>query len=188
MDDVLCETAQGFMDIVESAFGKRVAYEDLTTFDLGRAFGITQAQVKRLFELTHADEVILNLPVKPGADNTLRRWHEQGYRLAVVTGRPPEIYESSLAWLAQNEMPYDEFFIVDKYGRFEEDDPIAISKDALLSMDFRLAVEDSLEMAVYIAEQMNTPVALMDCPWNRTDDLHPLITRYEGWTNMADVL
>lgn len=188
MDDVLCETARGFTAVLEREFGKEVAYEDLTTFDLSKACGITQDEVRRLFELAHADEVLLSLSAKPGAIDRLRQWADQGYSLAVVTGRPPDTYESSQAWLARHHVPYDDFIIVDKYGRFSVDDSLAISKNELTAMDFCLAVEDSLEMAIYVAEQMATPVALMDCPWNREDDLHPRITRYVGWEDMGGVL
>jgi uncharacterized HAD superfamily protein len=155
--------------------------------DLGKACGITQNEVRRLFDLGHADEVILNLYPKSGAVNKLRQWADQGYKLAVVTGRPPDIYDVSCEWLRRHHMPHDDFIIVDKYGRFSADKAIAISKDALAAMDFCLAVEDSLEMATYVAEVMATPVALMDCPWNREGVLHPRITRYAGWKDMGAV-
>jgi len=188
MDDVLCETARAFMVVLEREFGKHVAYEDLTTFDLGKACGITQDEVDRLFELAHAEEVILGLTAKIGGKDMLRQWADLGYALAIVTGRPPALCDASHEWLARHQIPYDDFIIVDKFGRFRADDPIAISKDALAALDFCLAIEDSLEMATYVADRMATPVALMDCPWNREDNLHPRITRYSRWEDMEGVL
>ena len=37
MDDVLCQTARRFLDIVERQFGKRITYDQLTDFDIGHA-------------------------------------------------------------------------------------------------------------------------------------------------------
>jgi len=46
---------------------------------------------------------------------------------------------------------------------------------------FRWAVEDSLAMARYLADEMKVPVVLLDRPWNRSKDEHIRISRYRDW-------
>ena len=41
MDDVLCQTAQHFLTILERDFGKRFTFEQLTDFDVGQACELT---------------------------------------------------------------------------------------------------------------------------------------------------
>jgi hypothetical protein len=36
-------------------------------------------------------------------------------------------------------------------------------------------------MAQYLADQMNLPVALIDCPWNQSEETLVGIDRYRDW-------
>jgi len=48
-------------------------------------------------------------------------------------------------------------------------------------MEFSIAVEDSLDMARFINQRMNTKVILFDRPWNRNGDSHSGIRRCMTW-------
>ena len=43
LDDVLCETARHFLLIIEREFNKRIAYDQLTDFDVGLSCGLRPA-------------------------------------------------------------------------------------------------------------------------------------------------
>jgi uncharacterized HAD superfamily protein len=75
--------------------------------------------------------------------------------------------------------------MVDKYGRFETENTVAISLSDLASRSYCWAVEDSLPMAQYLAGGMNVPVALIDCPWNRSTEACANIGRYSGWSTIG---
>jgi uncharacterized HAD superfamily protein len=181
MDDVLCETARGCLAIVEREFGKKVGYEQVFTFDLGRACELSAEETTKLYDIVHHPDELLKLEPIDGAIPVLKRWIESGYELAIVTGRPPETYEPSIEWLARHRVPYDSFVMVDKYGRFETANTIAVTLSELANHEFCFAVEDSVPMAKYLAEEMSVPVKLFDRPWNRITSEHPKITRYNHW-------
>ena len=116
---------------------------------------------------------------------TLQQWVSAGYEIAIVTGRPPDSYEPSLAWLSQNRVPHHSFTMVNKYGRFATENTVAIKLDELTTREYCWAVEDSLPMAQYLADEMNLRVALIDCPWNRSAQQHANVNRYADWPTIG---
>ena len=187
MDDVLCETARGCLGIIERVFGKRVAYEQLTDFNLGNSCELSAEETAELYHIVHHPDELLKLEPVEGAIAALNQWIAAGFEIAIVTGRPPATNESSLDWLAREKVPYHSFTVVDKYGRFTVEKTIAVSLPELATRQFAFAVEDSPTMAKYLAEQMKVPVRLFDRPWNREVIEHPNIRRHNHWCEIAEV-
>ena len=188
MDDVLCQTAQHFLTILERDFGKKFAFEQLTNFDVGQACELTAKEREELYRIVHNGEELLSIPPIEGAIGVLQQWSAAGYEVAIVTGRPPDTYEPSVQWLKNHAVPHDRILIVDKYGRFAADGTRCISLDALLNYSFCWAVEDSPMVAMYLASHMKIRVALLDRPWNRKDTSHELVSRHNDWTEIARAL
>lgn len=188
MDDVLCEAARHFLLIVEREFGKKVAYEQLTDFDVGHACGLRPEERDELYRIVHRPEELLDMAPIAEAVSAVECWAKQGFEIAIVTGRPPESIEASLAWLAKHKVPHGSFIVVDKYSRFPTERSRAISLAELATRQFCWAVEDSWSMAEYLARRMNVPVALIDCPWNRAGERYGRISRYRGWHELAEAL
>ncbi|HEX2228488.1 MAG TPA: bifunctional metallophosphatase/5'-nucleotidase [Candidatus Binatia bacterium] len=186
MDDVLCETARRFLVVIDREFGKQIAYDRLTDFDFETSCGLTPAERAKLYEKIHyADEILAIEPI-PEAIDVLHRWTRAGYQIAIVTGRPPDTYASSVEWLARFQVPYHSFTIVDKYGRFETENTVGMTLTELATKKFCWAVEDSLPMAKFLATSMNLPVALLDRPWNQDAVGHENVKRYSGWKELLD--
>ena len=99
MDDVLCETARGCLEIIERIFGKRVAYEQLTDFNLGNSCELNTEETAELYHIVHHPDELLKLQPVKGAIEVLNQWIAAGFEIAIVTGRPPATYEPSLHWL-----------------------------------------------------------------------------------------
>lgn len=188
MDDVLCQTARSLLIIIEREFGKRLSYEQLITYDLGQACGLRPEEVTELFRIIHRRDELLGMEPMEGGIAALQQWRAAEYEIAVVTGRPPSTYEPSVEWLARHQVPYGSFVVVDKYGRFETQNTIGITLSELAARQFSFAVEDSLTMADYLANQMDTQVALLDCPWNQSHVEHGRIGRYNDWREIARAL
>lgn len=186
LDDVLCHAARHFLMIVEREFGKRIAYEQLTNFDVGHSCGLTADERDELYRIVHRPEELLSMAPVSEAIFVLKRWEEQGFDIAIVTGRPPESVEVSLAWLAQHQIAHSSFTVVDKYSRFTPDNTNAISLAELAERRYCWAVEDSLPMAQYLAGHMKLPVALIDCPWNQSEQQLIGIGRYRDWETIDD--
>ena len=188
IDDVLCETASRYVAIAALEFGKSVRYEDLACFDMQAVFGMTARDFDHFFQRVHQPDILLDLEPVPGAIETLNAWQARGLEIAIVTGRPTSVYEETLAWLADNNVCYQSFHMVDKYGHPGVDPRIAISLEELAGMQFQAAVEDSFEMAAFLAGTMQTPVLLHDRPWNRQPEPNPRVTRCRGWQDIQSAM
>lgn len=188
LDDVLCQAARHFLLIVEREFGKRLAYEQLTDFDVGQSCGLTPNESEELYRIVHRPEELLAMEPMREAAAALQDWQKQGYEIAIVTGRPPESHEISIEWLAKHNISHSSFTVVDKYSRFATENTIAIRLEDLARREFCWAVEDSLPMARYLAERMKLPVALIDCPWNRSTEAIERVQRFRDWPSIAGVM
>jgi len=185
IDDVLCETAQHCLRVVEREFGRKVEFDKLFIFDLGIACGLSSAESDHLYEVIHRPLEILEVDPIPDAIETLRRWEARDYDIALVTGRPPSTMEPTLAWLDRHGIPRSSLTFVDKYGRFEIAGTTAIRLEDLTTRRYAWAVEDSLPMAHFLASRMHLPVMLLDRPWNKTETAHANIVRYNDWEEIG---
>jgi len=167
-DDVLSETARAITEVVAERFDKRVPFEDLKHYDLDKSFGLTRPELADLMGLLHQPEMLSAMAVVDSAAAVLDEWTRQGCSICVVTGRPPSSVKASLEWLGRNGIGFEEVIFVDKYGRSPDTHGgiRAWSLDELKRESFCLAVEDSPDMADFLADTMGVPVALLDQPWN----------------------
>ncbi len=187
IDDVLADTSRSLIDIAESDFDKKVPFEKLTSFDLQVSFNLSRGEYKRLMEVAHRPDQILGLEPVHEAIEALQQWVVSGYEISIVTGRPTATHATTLEWLAMHKIPFDHFFMVDKYSRPGMDTDIALSMQALSEMKFCFAIEDSYDMAVHIADKMDTPVFLFDRPWNRSPNLNNRIKRFRSWKELQHI-
>ena len=169
LDDVLAQTIRGLTALLERRTGRRVAEEDVTHFDLARSFGLAPEELAAFMQHAHRPEELAELAPSPGGAPALEGWVERGYEVFVVTGRPTSTASVSRRWLERHGIPFDGFACIDKYRGRDWAGPgePALGLDSLPGFGFRLAVEDSLAMAVHLVEDCGVPVALMDRPWNR---------------------
>lgn len=184
LDDVITGTIQAFIEIVRREFGKSYTRDQIRDFDLKKSFHLTQTEYEHLFEVVHRADEVLKMECIEGAVDVLSSWSEAGYPISIVTGRLTSTYEATLEWLSKHQVPYDSFTMVNKYNRAEMDMSIAVTLEQLAGHSFHLAVEDSAAMAAFLSNDMNTPVALLDRPWNRTLELNSNIKRFSGWQEL----
>lgn len=188
-DDVLCQTARGAIEIARRRFGSAVVFEDIHSFDLGQSFGLGSDELAELMELLHEPEVLLGLSPVEGAAMAVDRWADRGYDICVVTGRPPETEEASHNWLAHHGIRCSSVLFVDKYGRGSDGGSRAAPMSDLGGMDFCLAVEDSADMAMWLADNTDTTVAVLHRPWNASmrinSDATAGIVRCRDWPEVS---
>jgi len=181
VDDVVSRTTETYPDVVAQEFGKTVSFEDLTGFDLKRCFQLTDNEFQYFFDLVHQSDFLLGFDPVEGAVETLKAWADMGHIIDIVTGRPTSAQDATLAWLERNDVPFRGFIMVDKYNRPGNDMSLVISKEELSMMDYDLAVEDSPDMALFLARDMGVPTALIHRPWNRKCTIHDNLVRCTSW-------
>ena len=188
LGDVLGETVATLLRLLERLHGRRLALDDVSVFDLERAFGLDASTWEEFMRAAHADEVLLEIAPRPGAARVLRRWSDAGHPVAVVTGRPPSTEALSRRWLEHHAIPHHDVHFVDKYGRpdWRGGTRRALPLEEVTRMSCSLVVEDSLGTAAFMAERLRVPVALLDRPWNRderglSEEARGRITRCADW-------
>ncbi len=187
LDDVLAETTERIVARLNQLFARDVRFEDLSGFDLGECFGLDAHERERAMRSVHEVDFLDSLAVAPGVLPLLERWAARGYHLAILTGRPPATRPVSQRWLERHGVPHHSFHTVDKYGRYAGE-PADTTLEALRALPFALAVEDSLEMASFLARHGTRRVLLMDRPWNRAlsaADARGCIERVRDWSEVA---
>src|SRR5436190_7402792 len=100
-DDILSDTARQMLVLLQSHSGKILGFEDIRSFDLAEAFGLSTVQVAEFMVLAHASDHLLNLPPVPGAVKGMCELNEM-FEVWIVTGRPPSTFRASLKWLQLN--------------------------------------------------------------------------------------
>jgi len=184
-DDVLCETAQEFLRVLDREFGRKVAFDEIYSFDLAKSFGLDSASVARLMQRVHQPDVLAAMQPAPGAVEALRHWADAGCEIWVVTGRPAYTRSSSEAWLHRHRVPYDVLDFVDKYGRVDprEDRTDLLNLSELTKIDFCIAVEDSPDMVKFLTAHTRALVVMLARPWNEKMDLgsSARFTRCKNW-------
>ncbi|NWH03747.1 5' nucleotidase, NT5C type [Desulfobacter latus] len=184
VDDVVSRTTETYPDVVAHEFGKTVTLEDLTGFDLKHCFQLTDNEFQYFFDLVHQTDFLMEFKPVEGAVQTLKTWVDMGHIIDIVTGRPTSAQEATLAWLKRHDVPFRGFIMVDKYNRPGNDMSLAISKQELSMMNYDLAVEDSPEMAMFLARDMGVHTALVHKPWNRKCTRHDNLFRCMSWNEI----
>lgn len=187
LDDVVSKTTDTYAGIVAREFGKQVRFDQIVTFDLRASFGLTDNEFHYFFDLIHQPDHLLGFEPVEESVAALLNWADAGHCIEIVTGRPTSALEASLAWLAKHGVPFDAFIMVDKYNRPGNDPAIAISKEELCRRTYDLAVEDSREMAIFLAHTMGV-VALYDRPWNAHPIEHENVVRCASWQEIRELL
>jgi 5'(3')-deoxyribonucleotidase len=192
-DDVLCETAQSLVSLLERRHRRTVAIEDIRSFDLGESFGLSAGELTAFMELAHEPDVLLAIPPVPGAVTVMRDWNARGYPVDIVTGRPPSAYAASREWLARLGVPYASLVFVDKYGRGHAEHPGVpiVPVDDLARRGLRLAIDDSPVAIRFLARHLDIPVVVFDRPWNRElpgigAEHEQRLVRCRGWSEIND--
>ncbi|MGI6479443.1 MAG: 5' nucleotidase, NT5C type [Salinivirgaceae bacterium] len=186
-DDVISESTSSYIEIIKREFGIDRCFEDIKSFDLKESFGLTQEQYDHFFEIIHSHEELIKFKPVEGAIETMNEWAKKGNKIGIVTGRLTTAYDSTIEWLANNKVPYNDFIIVDKYNRPSMDKTIAKPLEYLRSLKIDFAIEDSLSTANYLAEHLNIKVALMDRPWNRNGYINKNIIRVFNWKEIKEL-
>ena len=191
-DDVICETARDLSALAERLYAIRVPYPAIRAFDLHEAFGLDDAQYRRLMAAAHSREFVLGYAETPGAAATLNRWADAGIDVEIVTGRPFLTAASSRDWLAAHGLARLPVVHVDKYGReppAAPGAPRALTLAEFAARHYDFAVEDSPAALAHLAKMEGCLTAVFARPWNaRTPLPSDAFVRCADWGEVDALL
>jgi hypothetical protein len=194
IDDVLSETIARLVDLLEHMHQRRVDPCQVEHFDLSESFGLDPREIESFMERASDDDVIESIAPTPGGADVLSQWQAAGHRITLVTGRPPKTNAASRRWLDTHDLSHEALHHLDKWNRpsWNLTGLPAIRFADLPAFGFEFAVEDSLDTAVRLIEELEIPVVLMDRPWNRA--VHAIsrktrasLVRCADWNQISQV-
>lgn len=189
-DDILCETASSFSDLVKRLFDIDVPYERIEFFDLQKTFGLTEQQYEEMMIEGHKPEILLAYKETEGASSTINKWLDEGHQVSIITGRPYSAYEPSRRWLDEHNLSRLRLFCLNKYGRdsFIKNSSFSLEMDDFFKMDFDFAIEDSPLAFKHLNHFEKCKVAVFDRPWNKNAELPTEnYVRCKNWQEIAKI-
>lgn len=192
LDDVICNTAVAYLELIDREFGLEIAFDNIFSFDLQKSFGLSDSATRHLFKCGHSPEFILAIDILDGVKEAIENWQARGSQIHIVTGRHTSAYQASLEWLGNHDLGYDSFTMVDKYGWEDTDHDLAVSLDEISSRHYSFGIEDNVTMAEFLSGSMGLPVLLHDRPWNRALKEGATlngggITRFYSWDELRNL-
>lgn len=168
-DDVICETAKFFTKLAKELFGIDLPYSEVQFFNLQKTFDLDDEQYGELMKAGHFPENLLAYEETPHASEIINKWLDEGHEISIITGRPFDSYEPSRKWLDEHGLERVPLFCVDKYGResFNQGCSYSLTLQALYSMTFDFAIEDSPAAFEHVLHFDKCKVAVFDRPWNQ---------------------
>jgi len=191
VDDVLCQTAKTLLSVLKREFNKVVEYNDIHAFDLQKSFHLSQKDLDHFMKVLHKSDELMKMEIMPHCLEIINNWIKQDYQISIVTGPPVYTIEITKKWLKRNKFQYSDLIFVNKYSKSPPtlNHPNFISLDKLSEQQFTFAIEDSPDMANYLAKNMNLKVALMDRPWNQNQidkklEIDGMVVRCKDWKDL----
>ncbi len=170
IDGVIANFTQPLLEIIQENYGVNLKISDIYTFDLNIVLGITRDEGNLLVNQTLKKD----LPLNPGAKETLEQLSRDGHNIYLLTGRYGYLRDITQSWLKEKGIPYTQLHMLNVGEKYRANvDPLD------------LIVEDSLVDALEWTNKVKT-VLLYDQPWNRTLNVKNLTKRVYSWTEIYE--
>ena len=169
IDGVIVDLGQAMLPLLSEVCARPVLYQDLCSWDLGKALNIDEKTMRSTWERTLSSDLLRHAPAIKGAIEGLSvlRKHE----IWLVTSRPMSTQSLTLSWLHDNKVRYDHI-VFDRRG-----DKLSVGPT------FDVFVEDFIEEAYTIAKAGIFTI-LFDQPWNNTSILPNNCKRVYDWNDI----
>lgn len=172
IDGVIANFTQPLLDVIKENYNVKLNTSDIYTFDLNIVLGITKNEGNQLVNQTLKKD----LPLNPGAKETLEQLSREGHNIYLLTGRYEYLRDITQSWLKEKGIPYTQLHMLNVGEKYRANvDPLD------------LIVEDSLVDALEWTHKVKN-VLLYDQPWNRTLNVKNLTKRVYGWNEIYQAI
>lgn len=185
LDEVLADFIPSYINYHNLNFGSKIEISHFTSFDLAKVYKTSREEVEIRVRKFYQSEEFHNLKPVRGSISTIEKLSKK-FELFIITSRPEIASKSTIKWL-QKHFP-KQFrkihFAFNPYIRTSGmKDKSEIAK--LLNVD--LFIEDNLDFATSVAKS-GIRVFLFNRLWNKSQALHPNITRVSSWRDITEKL
>lgn len=157
LDDVLNNQNEIWVNTLNQRYGRNVAVDDITDWDMRLAF--PGLQDDELYGPAYRGEFVQSMTAPLDAVTYTKAWHNNGHELYVVTSTSAENAEAKIQWLFRN------------YTWFDRDRFIMCHHKNLIFGD--ILVDDAihnLKAMKWEGANPNCICVCMDKPWNRCSE------------------
>lgn len=168
IDGVIANFSQPLLQTIKKNYGLTLTEKDITSFSLSILLGITRAEETQLI----TDILYKDLPIYPGARETLEQLSREGHDIYLLTGRYGRLREVTQIWLKDKGVPYNELHLLEMGKKYQ----VNIS-----GLD--VIVEDSLEEALEWTNRVKM-VLVYDHPYNQSLNIKNLTKRVYSWNEI----
>jgi uncharacterized HAD superfamily protein len=163
--------------LMNETLGKNLTYADCTDYNLAAIYNITEEQFMSWLD-QYGRRLYNEAPVHGNADHILRRWHqERQHKLVYISAREDKHLDVTLEWFNRYQIPYHEIDLIGSHDKIH----------AAKKWQVELFLEDRLENALQLSEELNIPVFLFDTPYNQ-GKLPPLVHRIHSWQEVYEAI
>lgn len=163
MDDTIENLCEVWVDYLNETYGTNVSLSDVTQWDMTKVFPMLTRN--EIFDVLTEDSLWERITPLPGAVECLRKLHDEGYKIVVVTSASPETVSLKL-----NKVLFKYF-------------PFLTYKDVIITSQKQLVKGDVLiDDAPHNLEGGDYLKLLFDAPHNQSYDAElNLMTRIYNW-------
>jgi len=168
IDGVIADFSTPLMKTINKNYGLSLKPTDIYCFDLSIVLGIPPPEEEQLI----VEVLKQDLPLIPGAKETLERLTGEGHNICLLTSRYGHLKEITQSWLKEKGILYNQLHLLDNGKKYlAEIDPLD------------LIVEDSLQEALAWATKVKK-ILIYDQPWNKTLNVRNLTKRVYNWNQI----
>lgn len=178
-DNVINNLAESIIDVYNKDYNDNLSVADITTYNMRQFF--KNVSQDKFYDYFTDKRVWDNIKVLENCVITLKKYHDLGCEIYIVTATAPQNISNKAAWL-QEQLPFLNMY----------DSLIAIKNKQMLSGDIDILIDDCVDNLVggYCHK------ILFDYPWNRhgfeshEKNTHMLHQRYRcrNWNNIDEAI
>ena len=160
MDGILVDTLPRWLDRINELTGVRAWPEDIVDWNMHKNYPLTVLDPKTIFDILNEPGFTLSLPEMSGAARNLKKLHEDGHDISLLTARyGTQCMPETLVWL-QKVMPW---FDIERKTWFCHE-KTRITGDVL--------IDDKTETLInYRRKRPSTKLIAIDYPYNQAAEV-----------------
>ena len=185
IDEVMANFLEQFIQFQEKEYGKRVQFENITSYSLKDFFGVSEKEeIRQIYEF-YTTEFFRNIKPIPNSKESLEKLKGQGHRLFVITARQSHIENETIEWVNTHYPGIFEDIIITNEGA--KTTSYERKADVCTTLGAHIIIEDSFKNA-YESAQKGMKAILFNKPWNRREKDREGIFRVDSWEQALTII
>ena len=164
-----------FIPYFNELLGKQVKPEEIIQYDLHEIFEMEYDAFSNLFD-EHSAPIYEQSHPRPCAQDQLK-WIEERFNIVYITARLKEYEELTSKWIKEHGFPLSPIVCTGSHDKI----------GAIKEYNANYMVEDRLENAIHIWEELQIPVYLLNTPYNQAK-LPSGVYRVKDWYEITQHL